>query len=93
MSKTKRMIYVWDENVEFYDKLPNKSEFLNEAMKTARLGGVDSLKVTEVEEGEVAQTSNVGEVHDSLAAMRERDAKRLAEYRAKKGLYDPTKAE
>lgn len=29
MSKTKRMIYIWGENVGFYDSLKNKSDFIN----------------------------------------------------------------
>lgn len=28
-TKNKRQIYLWDENKEFYDKLPNKSKFIN----------------------------------------------------------------
>lgn len=29
MAKNKRMIYLWDENLEFYDSLTNKSGLLN----------------------------------------------------------------
>jgi hypothetical protein len=39
MSKNKRMIYVWDENIEFYDELSsdNKaSSFVNEALAKGR---------------------------------------------------------
>ena len=38
MSKQKRMIYVYEENVDFYDDLENKSEFINEQMTRARVG-------------------------------------------------------
>lgn len=92
MSKTKRMIYVREENLEFYDSLENKSDFINEALKLARLGGVENLKVTEVEEGEVPSNGTAG-VHEAVETMRERDARILSEYRAKHGLYDPTRTE
>ena len=29
MSKTKRMIYIWEENVKYYDHLDNKSDLIN----------------------------------------------------------------
>lgn len=93
MSKAKRMIYIREENVEFYDSLENKSDFVNECLKTARLGGVDNIKTTEVEEGPVEQASNLGGVQDAVQAMRDRDARVLKEYREKQGLYDPTKPE
>lgn len=92
MSKAKRMIYIREENLEFYDGLDNKSDFINEALKLARLGGVDSLKVLEVAETETPSNAMPG-VHDAVAAMRERDAKILAEYRKKNNLPDPTRAE
>lgn len=91
MSKTKRMIYIRQDNLDFYETLENKSDFINECLKTARLGGVDNIKVEEVDEGPVTQTS-LTPVHDAVQAMRERDAKVLAEYRKKNGLYDPTEA-
>lgn len=92
MGKTKRMIYIWEENLEFYDELENKSEFLNYALRVARLGGPGTnFKVEEVGEKEVS--SNAGGTQDALEAMKERDAKILAEYRKKMGLYDPTKVE
>lgn len=83
------MIYVRDENVDFYDALENKSDFINESLKTARLGGVNDIKVTEVAE-ETKEAKQSGSVHDALDAMRKRDKARLAEYRKQKGLYDPT---
>ena len=33
MSKNKRMIYLWDENVEAYEAIPNKSEWINIMIK------------------------------------------------------------
>lgn len=89
MSKTKRMIYVREENLEFYDSLKNKSDFINEALKLARLGGVDSLGATEVSEGDIA-SNGAGGVQDAVQAMKDRDLKRLQEYRKRNGLYDPT---
>jgi hypothetical protein len=32
MSKQKRMVYVYEENLDFYDSLLNKSEFVNQAI-------------------------------------------------------------
>lgn len=93
MSQAKRMIYIREENLAFYNTLENKSDFINECLKTARLGGVDNIKTTEVEEGPVEQASNLGGVQDAVQAMRERDAKRLADYRKRNGLYDPTHPE
>jgi len=28
-NQNKRQVYIWEENKEFYDKLPNKSKFIN----------------------------------------------------------------
>lgn len=36
MSKNKRMIYIWDENVEYYDSLDNKSDFINRMIVQSR---------------------------------------------------------
>lgn len=91
MSKNKRMIYIQPDNIEFYDKLENKSEFINDSLKLARLGGVDNLKVTEIAED--TGNERVGlEAYDALEAMRKRDQKILKEYRKKNGLYDPVKS-
>lgn len=92
MSSNKRMVYIQPENLEFYDSLENKSDFINGALKTARLGGVTDLKTTEVEEGEVVPEGRSADVHSQVNAMRERDAQRLKEYRKKMGLYDPTES-
>lgn len=89
MGATKRMIYIREENIDFYDKLENKSGFINEALELARLGGVENLKVTEVGETE---SSNTGDLQDSVESMEQRDARRLKEYREAKGLPDPTKS-
>lgn len=37
MTKQKRMIYIYEENLDYYDEIENKSEFINEALKQARL--------------------------------------------------------
>lgn len=34
--KLKRMIYVWEENLEFYDSLENKSDFINRKIAEAK---------------------------------------------------------
>lgn len=34
--KNKRQIYLWQENKEFWDNLPNKSKFINLLMKKYR---------------------------------------------------------
>lgn len=47
------MIYLWDENVDFYDNLENKSKFLNEYIGTVRkLQAIkpEDIKSTEFEE-------------------------------------------
>lgn len=33
MHKNKRQIYVWDENIEFFNSLPNKSKTINMLIK------------------------------------------------------------
>lgn len=37
MSKQKRMIYIYEENLDFYDTLPNKSQFINDALQDSRV--------------------------------------------------------
>ncbi len=34
--KNKRQIYVWDENLEFFKELPNKSKLINLLLKKYR---------------------------------------------------------
>lgn len=38
MSKNKRMIYIWDENLEYFNQLPNKSDFINRQIAHERAG-------------------------------------------------------
>ena len=33
MSRNKRMIYIWDENLEYYDSLQNKSDVINNILQ------------------------------------------------------------
>lgn len=87
MSKTKRMIYVREENVEFYDSLENKSDFINDALKLARLGGVNNSKIEELPEPKAVLPGL--EVHQALEAMKERDRRLLAEYRERNGIKPP----
>ena len=35
----RKLIYIWDENLEFFDKLPNKSATINQLIKRLRLNG------------------------------------------------------
>lgn len=93
MSKAKRMIYVREENLAFYEELKNKSDFINECLKTARLGGVDNIKTTEVEEGPLPTPTRTAGVNDAVQTMRDRDARLLKEYRKAHGMYDPTHSE
>lgn len=40
MSKNKRMVYIWDENVSYYDSLENKSDFVNRQIAAAVEAGM-----------------------------------------------------
>lgn len=47
-NKNKRQVYIWPENKAFFDKLPNKSKFLNLLIKQYRQRVSDeSLKKVE----------------------------------------------
>lgn len=35
----RKLIYIWDENLEFFNKLPNKSAAINQLIKRLRLNG------------------------------------------------------
>jgi len=35
-NKNKRQVYIWEENKEFYDKLPNKSKLINMLIRKYR---------------------------------------------------------
>lgn len=35
----RKLIYIWDENLEFFNKLPNKSAAINQLLKRIRLDG------------------------------------------------------
>lgn len=37
MNKQKRMVYIYEENLEFYDSLENKSQFVNDALQDRRI--------------------------------------------------------
>lgn len=66
MTKQKRMIYIYEENVEFYDNLENKSIFINEALKDGR------IRKSVVEQ---TNTNNIDYVRQKVAEM---DAARKA---------------
>lgn len=38
MGKQKRMVYIYEENIDFYEELENKSEFINESIRLAKSG-------------------------------------------------------
>jgi hypothetical protein len=67
MNKQKRMIYVWPENVEYYDSLPNKSDFINEMLKQFRLGDIKPTV------NEPKKDERISFIQDSIAAMEKRD--------------------
>lgn len=35
----RKLIYIWDENLEYFNKLPNKSATINQLIKRLRLNG------------------------------------------------------
>ncbi len=37
MKKQKRMIYIYEENLEFYEGLANKSQWINDKLQDARI--------------------------------------------------------
>jgi len=47
--KNQKMIYVSDENLEFYDQLEDKSEFINKKLRELRLEGDVVDKSTDFE--------------------------------------------
>lgn len=48
--KNQKMIYVSDDNLEFYDQMEDKSEFINKKLKELRLEGDVVDKSTEFED-------------------------------------------
>lgn len=36
MTKQKRMVYIYEENLDFYESIENKSEFINAALKEGK---------------------------------------------------------
>lgn len=37
MAKNRKLIYIWDENLDFFNSLPNKSAAINQLLKQLRL--------------------------------------------------------
>lgn len=71
MSKNKRMVYIWDENIDFYDELSannNASGFINEALSKGRK---EAPKPND----------NLQFVRDRIKAIDEENARRLAKTR------------
>jgi putative NIF3 family GTP cyclohydrolase 1 type 2 len=75
MNKQKRMIYIYEENVEFYDNLDNKSQFINDALQDARID-------TRIKEPNDTVTNEVGDkpqvdqnasIEEQIEQTRQRD--------------------
>jgi hypothetical protein len=62
------MFYIYAENLEFYESLPNKSEFVNAALEAARTKGVVGPKEVK---------SPLQSAQDALTAMERRDQERF----------------
>lgn len=54
-SKSKRMVYIWEENLDFYDSLENKSDFINRCIQEAQ--------------SKVTNQSNIEYIREKLAAI------------------------
>lgn len=72
MNKQKRMIYVYEENVEFYDNLENKSEFINKQLSGARRSTTKPGVPEDTSPGMVARNANLDFVKKKLKAIDER---------------------
>lgn len=59
--KLKRMIYIYEENLEFYDALDNKSSFINELIFREKKGKTED--------------KNLAYVREKIAAMDEKRVK------------------
>lgn len=91
MSKNKRMIYVWDENLDFYNGLTDKSEFLNLRMVEARQAAdaptqnqeaaQEQLEVPEKFPGYDHPDPRMRALRRDIWIKENRDRKRLAEAR------------
>ncbi len=74
MNKQKRMIYVYEENVEFYDSLANKSEFINEKLRIAKRTDVND----NTEDPNWHPDPRIRETRAAVAAMDKKDRDSLA---------------
>lgn len=87
MNKQKRMIYVYAENVKFYDKLKNKSEFINKALFEAQSTEPQEIKPGGQLEAEPIKWEDdhpdprIRETRRRVVQMDERDKQRLQENR------------
>lgn len=91
MNKQKRMIYIWGDNLEFYDKLENKSEFINQKIAEERNGSQtlkenvqaarEQLEVPEKFPGYDHPDPRMRELRRDIWVKENRDKKRLADSR------------
>lgn len=79
--KLKRMIYVYEENLQFYNSLNNenplgnKSEFINRALQAGRLGNQRTPEEKPSEAGSPEDQHpdpRIRETHRAVAAMEEK---------------------
>lgn len=82
MNKQKRMIYIYEENLDFYDELENKSQWINDKLQDARVNTRLKDAVEPITPGEPItpeQDPNwhpdprIRDVRKQLAAMEARD--------------------
>jgi hypothetical protein len=55
--KLKRMLYIYEENLEFYNSLSNKSQFVNDALQDARI----SERIKDAPEPQAAPERTAGQ--------------------------------
>jgi hypothetical protein len=73
--KQKRMIYIYEENLEFYDALKNKSQFINDALQDSRVNERLRMNKTQAEDPNWHPDPRIRETRAAVAAM---DAKNKA---------------
>lgn len=88
MSKQKRMIYVYEENLAFYESLDgkdgrqNKSEFINDALQDARIKGrVDPQKPKHDNDQPATPSAPLSDTEKLIEETRQRDLAALRKAR------------
>lgn len=77
------MVYIQEHNVEFYDSLPNKSEFINHLLQREQKGPQSQSVVTAPAEDEENDPNwhpdpRIRETRRQIAAMEARDKANVA---------------